>query len=266
MLIAQITDCHVTLPGQKPEDVYRTSVHLERWVARLNALDPRPDLVLATGDLVHLGSREEYDRLRSILAPLEIPVFLIPGNHDDRANLASVFADHDYLPRDGFLQYAVEDHPLRLIALDTLLPGEIGGLLCEARLAWLAARLEEAAERPTVIFMHHPPFLTGVPVMDALDLEGREAFVEVIGKHRNIEAILCGHLHRPINRRLAGTIASTCPATAHQIALDFADSPRPRMTTEPPAGMLHLWLGSGGGLVSHIIYLDDGEASEDTPT
>ena len=89
------------------------------------------------------------------------------------------FPDHAYLPRDGgFLQYCVEDWPLRLIALDTIIPGEPGGRLCEQRLAWLAARLAEQPERATLIMMHHPPFATGIGHMDGMALEAPERLAD----------------------------------------------------------------------------------------
>jgi 3',5'-cyclic AMP phosphodiesterase CpdA len=258
MLIAQISDTHISTPGSRNDRVFRTPEHLTRAVAHLNALCPRPALALATGDLVESGGAAEYERLREILAPLAMPLFLIPGNHDDRRNLAAAFADHRYL-RDGgdFLQYTVEDWPLRLVALDTLVPGESGGRLCAERLAWLRARLAEAPERPTLIFMHHPPFATGMAAMDGMGLDGREALAAVIREHPQVERITCGHLHRSIVRRFAGTVACTCPATAHQIALDLPPARRLATVMEPPACLLHLWLGEAGGLVSHLSLIGD---------
>lgn len=258
MLIAQITDMHVSVPGRRADTVYRTAEHLALWVERLNRLTPRPDVVLATGDLVNDGEAEEYARLADLLRPLAMPVFLIPGNHDDRGRLAAAFPGHAYLPRDGgFQHYAVEDWPVRLIALDTLRPGAVGGEFCAARADWLRARLAEAPERATLIFMHHPPFRTGIPSMDAFGLEGAERLIDVLRPYDNVERIVCGHLHRPIQRRIAGTIASTAPATAHQVALIFEPSERVTMTQEPPACQLHLWLGPKDGLVSHTLYLED---------
>ena len=136
MLIAQISDMHLSTPGSRFEEIYRTAEHLARAVAHLNALEPRPDVVLATGDLVDRGEAGEYERLREQLEPLRMPVYLVPGNHDDRVVLPQVLDRHRYLPQDGgFLQYAVEDWPVRLVALDTLIPGESGGRLCAERLA-----------------------------------------------------------------------------------------------------------------------------------
>src|SRR5215831_14302117 len=113
MLIAQITDTHISTPGSRNDTHFRTAEHLERAVRHVNGLAPRPDVLLATGDLVERGQIDEYGRLRELLQPLHMPVYLIPGNHDDRENLRRVFDTHRYLPRDGsFLQYVVDDWPV----------------------------------------------------------------------------------------------------------------------------------------------------------
>ena len=258
MLIAQITDTHISTPGSVNDRYFRTPEHLERAVAHLNRLAPRPDVALATGDLVERGEPEEYARLRAILDRLSMPLYVIPGNHDSREGLARAFADRGYLPTDGgFLHYTVEEWPVRLIGLDTQVPGQPGGRLCAERLAWLDARLGEAAARPTVVFMHHPPFVTGLQAMDAMGLEGKEELATVIRRHPQVERLVCGHVHRPMTRRFAGTVATTCPATAHQIALELPPTPRLSVVMEPPACMLHLWLSADAGLVSHVSVIGE---------
>ena len=258
MLIAQITDTHISTPGSANDRHFRTPEHLERAVAHLNRLSPRPDVVLATGDLVERGEPEEYARLRSIVDRLAMPLYVIPGNHDARGPLAHAFADRGYLPQDGeFLHYTVETWPVRLIALDTHVPGASGGRLCAERLGWLNARLGEAPARPTLVFMHHPPFVTGMQAMDAMGLEGKAELADVIRGHPQVERVICGHVHRPMTRRFAGTVAITCPATAHQLALDLAPAHRLAVVMEPPACMLHQWLGAESGLVSHVSIIGD---------
>lgn len=257
MLIAQISDMHLSTPDSRNEAIYSTAEHLARAVAHLNALEPRPDVVLATGDLVERGEAGEYERLYQQLEPLRMPVYLVPGNHDDRVILPQVLDRHRYLPRDGgFIQYTVEDWPVRLVALDTLIPRESGGRLCAERLAWLDARLAEAPGRPTVVFMHHPPFVTGMRKMDEMGLDGADGLAAVIRRHPQVERIVCGHLHRSIVRRFAGTVACTGPATAHQLALDLGSVPRLATVMEPPACLLHFWMG-GEGLVSHLSVIGD---------
>jgi 3',5'-cyclic-AMP phosphodiesterase len=183
-----------------------------------------------------------------------MPVYLIPGNHDDRGALVAAFTAHRYLPRDGFVQYVVDAGPLRLIALDTLVPGKGSGWLCAERLAWLASQLDEAPARPTIILMHHPPFRTGIAHMDRLGLDNAEAFATVVRRHPQIEAIVCGHLHRPIQTRWNGTIAMTSPSTAHQVALDLRPDAPSAFMMEPPAFLLHVW-HADTGVITHTSYI-----------
>ncbi|MBP6632270.1 MAG: phosphodiesterase [Kofleriaceae bacterium] len=257
MRIAQLTDLHISDPTSVNETQLRTGPHLARAVAHLCGPALRPDCVLLTGDLVEHGRADEYARLRELLAPLPMPVFVVPGNHDDRAAMAAAFADHAYLPQDGgFLHYAVDDAgPVRLVGLDTVVPGKPSGELCAERLAWLDARLAEQPTRPTLVFMHHPPFSTGIAAMDAMGLAGADALAAVLRRHPQVERVACGHQHRPITRRFAGTVAMVAPATAHQLALTLPPGRELALVMEPPACALHLWLGEADGLVSHLSVI-----------
>jgi len=258
MLIAQITDAHVGPAGRLFYDRVDTGAALSAAVAALNALEPRPDIVLFTGDLGDEGTPEEYAHIAARLAPLEIPLAVVPGNHDRRAALRAAFAANPWLPAgDGPLHQAIEDFPVRLIGLDTLDEAESGaGRIDAAGCDWLEARLAEAPERPTVVFMHHPPFATGIGHMDAIACHGSGALAAVIARHRQVERVLCGHVHRPVTLRWAGTVASIAPSVAHQVALDLRPGGPSAFVLEPPALQLHLWL-PGQGLVSHIRYLGD---------
>jgi 3',5'-cyclic AMP phosphodiesterase CpdA len=257
MLLAQISDLHVVAKGRKLYQRIDTPTFLERAVAHLNALVPRPDFVWITGDLVDQGSPAEYAHLREMLSALRIPWALMPGNHDERAALRQAFADHAYLARGGeFLQYAIDDLPLRLLALDTLIPGESGGRLCQARLDWLRDRLEEHPDRPTVVAMHHPPFLTGLTEMDSINCDNSAALGALVAEHPQIERIVCGHVHRPMVVRWNGTVVTTAPATAHQVTLDLKEASHTSWIMEPPACHLHYWR-EGAGLVTHLSYIGD---------
>ena len=258
MLIAQISDMHIRAEGKLLYGRIDTPAYLARAVAHLNALDPRPDIVLATGDLVDRGLPEEYAHLRKLLAPLEIPIHFIPGNHDARDAMRQAFPDHAYLPLSGFLQYTIEGLPVRLIALDTLVEGKGHGELCDVRLDWLEARLAES-DRPTLLFMHHPPFECGIAYFDNARLnKGGQRLSELVQAHGNVERIMCGHVHRPIHVRWAGTMASTAPSTAHQATLDLRPIDTLSMMIEPPGISLHLWREGPdgvGGLVTHQSYV-----------
>jgi 3',5'-cyclic AMP phosphodiesterase CpdA len=256
MLIAQITDLHIKDSGGLVYQRVDTAAFLRAAVAHILALEPRPDIVVVTGDLTDSGRPEQYAELRQILAALPVPIFVLPGNHDEREALRAAFLPDGYLPRSGFLQYAVEDYPLRLVALDTLRPGSDGGLLCDERLSWLDRTLAAAPDRPTVIIMHHPPFRTGITQSDTLSLEGADRLREIVGRHHQVERLLCGHVHRSIHVRFAGTIASIAPSTAHQVALDLRPDGPSVFVMEPPGYQLHLW-DEATGLVSHTTVIGD---------
>jgi Icc protein len=261
MLLAQISDLHIKRPGALAYRRVDTAAALARCVARLNALEPRPDAVVITGDLVDGGSAEEYRHLRTLLAPLAIPYYLLVGNHDDRVALRDAFIDHAYLRAGGeFVQYALDIGPLRLIALDSQVPGQSAGTLCDARLAWLAAELDAARGAPVVIALHHPPFVSGIGHMDAqrLDPTSAERLAAILGRYDNVERVICGHLHRPMFVRFGGTVASAVAAPAHQVALDLRDNAPSAFRLEPPAFALHRYERTTG-LVTHHAYVDEGE-------
>lgn len=253
MLIAQISDLHIKPPGRLAYEKVDTAAMLRACVAELAALDPRPDLVLITGDLVDVGSAEEYAHLTDILAPLPMPIVAVPGNHDGREGFRAAFSEGGHLPATGFLQFAIDRGPLRVIGLDTLDEGRGGGLLCTERLDWLAATLEAAPDRPTLIAMHHPPFATGIAHMDAIGLDGAEAFAAIVARHPQIEAIVCGHLHRSITATVGGRRAMTIPSPAHQVALDLTPAGPSAFRMEPPGYCLHAWVD--GRLVSHTATI-----------
>src|SRR5215470_7524092 len=110
MIIAQITDLHIKPPGRLAYRKVDTAAHLRRAVVHLNGLDPRPAVVLVTGDLVDGGASAEYAELRALLAPLAMPFYLVPGNHDARDALRAGFPDHPWLAGEGgFIHYAIDD-------------------------------------------------------------------------------------------------------------------------------------------------------------
>ncbi len=256
MILAQITDCHIAPADHILTTRYRTSDYLADAITHIETLDPKPDAIIATGDLVESGSREEYERFRELLKHSSLPVYLMVGNHDSREGLRSVFTDHGYLPEDGYIQYAVDLGPVRMLVTDTLVDGQSDGRLCGDRLAWLESQLDGAPDIPTIIAMHHPPFVTGIRKMDSMGLDGSDGLKQLVTRFDNVERIICGHLHRPITRRFANTVVSTCPGTAHQIQLDIRDGLGLGVIMEPPAVYLHAWI-EDEGLVTHTSYVGD---------
>src|SRR5690606_24599499 len=155
-----------------------------------------------TGDCTDHRSADEYARFRDLISPLTMPVYVIPGNHDNRSALLDAFGAQGAQPLEGFAQYVV-DGPVRLIALDSHIPGQGGGELCERRLAWLEARLAEAPDRPAVICLHHPPLLLDLAPLDAIGLAGSAAMAAIVARHPQVERIIAGHVHMAAQRRFA---------------------------------------------------------------
>lgn len=259
MLIAQITDLHLGLSGGYAGD--HNSARLARVLDALVALDPRPELLLVTGDLVENGDLASYRQLHAALSGLPFPVHCTLGNHDDRATFHAVFADAPGTDpaqpaATRFVQQAIAAGPLRVLLLDTLEQGRHGGGFCTTRAAWLTARLDEDSTTPTLIALHHPPVETGIAWMNT---DPAEPWVERLALclrgRGNVVGLACGHLHRTVATRWEGLPLTICPGTAAQVALDFrpidpalADG-RALIVEEPPVFALHWW--NGRELITH---------------
>ena len=257
MLICQITDLHVRPHGMAANRVSETNMLTERACRVVAGFNPRPDVVIITGDLTECGLEAEYANLSAILRrTLSMPVYVIPGNHDRRDNFRNALAHLPGVTSDPhFVQYAVEDHPVRLVMLDTLVPGASHGELSADQLEWLDQTLAAQPVKPTLVGMHHPPFVTGIPHMDKIALRNPDAFRAVIAGHRQVERIVCGHHHRPIVGQCAHAIVSISPSVAHQVELTFDPADPGAFNFEPPAFQLHLYSVTTG-FISHIVYTD----------
>jgi 3',5'-cyclic AMP phosphodiesterase CpdA len=260
MLLAQISDLHFLPHGTLAFGRLDVAGCLERAIDHLAALQPRPDAVLISGDLTNDGDAAVWTELTGVLARLDAPLYPLPGNHDDRELMRAAFAHLDLFPAQGPLCFAVELGPLRLIGLDSLVPGDPAGELGPEQLAWLDARLGEAPQTPTLVALHHPPFPTGIDHMDAMMLRDDAALAAVIGRHPQVERVLCGHVHRSVQCRFAGTIAQIAPGVAHAVQLALLGEP-PRWIREPPGMLLHEWR-DGRGLVTHLDVIGAFEVGE----
>lgn len=259
-LIVQLSDTHIVANARLCLNEIDTSSFLRAAVETVRSLTVRPDAVLITGDLVNEGRVNQYEHLKVLLAPLvaaQIPLYLMPGNHDSREAMREVFPEHKELGTDASCDFVADIGALRLIGLDTLVDNEAGGDLSERQLAWLDQTLQKKPHRPTVIAMHHPPFATGIGHMDEQGLadEARAAMERIVAAHPQVERVTCGHLHRNISRRWAGTIAATTPSVAHAVAFDLRSNAHGAWNYEPPAITAHHWNGSH--LVTHQVGSGD---------
>lgn len=214
MIIAQISDTHIALDTP---DADRRIHDFEATIADLNALDPAPDVILHTGDIVHNGRQDEYAQAVAILAKARAPVYVLAGNKDDRTNLHAAFSACGYLAPDSkFIDYAVENYPVRLIAVDTLCSGSNKGDFCPARAMRLIDMINAETTKPIAVFTHHPPF--EVPVgPDSLNFETLEMMArlrEALQHSGRVIAVFSGHVHRGTSGYVGSIPATVVPCIA----------------------------------------------------
>jgi 3',5'-cyclic AMP phosphodiesterase CpdA len=244
-VIVQLSDPHVGADWGGGDSV----AMLAAAVRSVRSVVPRPDAVLVSGDLADHALDVEYEQVRELLAQLDSPIHVLPGNHDDRAVLRRNF---DVFGNDGQpVQYAADLGPLRLVAVDSTRPGEARGELDADRLGWLQATLAEAPTTPTVVALHHAPLVTGIPGFDELGLPAadRGALATVLEAHPQVCRIVAGHLHRTISAELGGRGVLAVPSTYVQAELEFGAA-EIQPAQEPSGFAVHTLVG--GELVSHV--------------
>jgi 3',5'-cyclic-AMP phosphodiesterase len=248
MIIAQLTDIHIGFePDARPEELNRTRFRatLDRLIKQPNV----PDLLVCTGDITDRGDAESFARTADLLKDLPFPVKMMVGNHDSREGLLAAFPDT--ATEGGFVHTAFELDGLLVVLLDTLEPGRHGGAFCTARRDWLRGVLEANRTMPTLVFMHHPPVVSGIGWMDPAPGEAwiRNLEAAFAGMDQ-VQAIHCGHLHRPLATSFCGIPLNVTPAVAPLVSLDLrpisGEHPDARalITTEPPTYALHHWDGT----------------------
>ncbi|WP_119728453.1 phosphodiesterase [Thermomonospora amylolytica] len=257
-IIVQLSDIHIAAGADGEVDDRSGPVRaLRNAVSSVLALPDRPDCLVLTGDLTDKGLPAEYARLHALLSPLPMPVFPLPGKHDDRAMLRAAFADHAPLaPPDGDPQapvrYTVDVAGVRLVCCDTTVPGRPHGELGPERLAWLESTLAAAPQTPTVVATHHPPIPIGVRFLDELALHDAAEFGAVIARHPQVERVISGHVHRAAAGAIGGVTVVTCPSTYRQIYLDTSVPGQAAVTGEPAGFAVHI-VGTGGPAVTHFV-------------
>ena len=254
MLLAQVSDTHIVPKGELLYGRLDSAHNLSQVVQHILKFDTRPDYVLLTGDLTDRGTPEAYAHLRELIAPLPMPVYAIPGNHDCREPLRAAFSDYGWMPKGAGepVRYCFDAGNLRICALDTLVEGQDYGALDQAQLDWLANCLASSLDRPVIVMLHHPPVKSGIPGMDRVRLQAPEVLGAIIARHPNIERVICGHLHRTMHVRWRGTTVSVSPSTVEQIHLAFQSHTPPAAIGEPMGYQLHRW-DPTDGLITHMV-------------
>lgn len=244
-LLVQLSDPHIGAEWTASDP----AAGLEAAIDAVRALGASPDGVLVSGDLADHAADEEYEQVRALLGQIDAPSYVLPGNHDDRDALHRHFG----VPGAGGepVQYAVDLGPLRLVVVDSTIPGEDGGELDDERLSWLEETLAAAPDVPTVVAMHHPPFTIGIAPWDAIALRpsDREKLGDILARHEHVERVLVGHVHRAISTELGGRPVMSVPSTYIQGLLDFS-STELALSDDPPGFAVHALVD--GKLVSHV--------------
>ena len=219
MKLIQITDIHLTTPGQSIAG-RDPNTNFDKALAHAMELHSDAEALFITGDLSDWGESDDYRRLRETISRLRLPVYLAIGNHDDRPTLLREFPE--LKGEDGFVHYAV---PLSLghaLMLDTWGEDTHAGHFCEARARWLYDRLA-ALPGPVWIFMHHNPVPIEVAPMDEIMLLDTKRFTDVLRPHRHkVAHIFHGHCHLPLSGSILGIPFSAPRGTNHAGWPDFS--------------------------------------------
>lgn len=261
LTIAQITDMHVTT-DKDPLNQERNEERLRQVMKTIHSLRPRPAAIIASGDLVDRGEYEEYLELKKLMDESEIPVYYALGNHDLREPFLRVFSGPGaQTDANGFLQYAVDFGPFRMVVCDTL-EGENHGDYDEARAQWLAETLDAAPDQPTAVILHHPPIPSGIQWMDP---DPRSPWIlrleQVLLGREQVKVLMCGHIHRAFHGLFAGHMVAAAPATSIQLTLDLTEvdmhvpDGREILVEEPPG--FTLLMSQGGQLTTHLCLAGD---------
>jgi 3',5'-cyclic AMP phosphodiesterase CpdA len=239
--IAQLSDSHLTTGplGAGP------AAGLQLALARVMALDPRPDCVVITGDLTDHGREEEYAALREVIGDFPLPLHLTTGNHDDRDAMIKAFG--------GEARYSVDYPEFTFVALDSLIPGSPAGRLGEEQLEWLDGVLAARPGIPALIGLHHPPMPVGIPFLDGMRLLDGKRLRDVIAEHGNVARVMAGHVHRPITAAFGGSVMTVAPSTWRQSGLLLNSDAPPGYVAEPTGFLLHML--DGEDCVTHTVQV-----------
>lgn len=261
LLIAQLTDTHAVAKDTDEELFVDNNGRLTMAVDQINSEAPAISAVLATGDLTNAAHPDEYSALASKVAALSAPYLPLPGNHDDRDLLRETFLNNPWVDADhaSWVTTIGGDgrSVLRIVGLDTTRPGEHGAQFDSEREEWLRSTLNSEHDGPTILAMHHPPFVTGIGWMDKNGFIGRDRFAKVLTEHP-VDRIACGHMHRPIASSVAGVPAQVGISTVQHVPLN--------LTVDAPVAMIREPVGyqilrvTEAGIVVHTRYIDTDES------
>lgn len=240
--LVQLSDPHLMADDPGSADRFRAAIE------RARAVVPSPLAVIVSGDIAHNGAPDEYATAAELLGAIEAPVIVLPGNKDSRAVMRAAFG----LPGDpdDRVQTAETVGPLRIMACDTQVPGELAG---DLDMPWLTGQLRADRQTPTVIAMHHPPIELGAPGPDAIGLEltQRAGLAHQLAEAPNVALIVAGHVHRAVSGQVGRVRVATAPSVNFQMALDFSSPALTLAAGEQPGLLVHAF--TAHGLATHVV-------------
>lgn len=257
MLIAHLSDFHLFADRPETPPVRLDIEKIARKIVDdLAHFSPALDAIALTGDITDGGSVADYDLLKDVLSPLKAPVLVVPGNHDRRTNLRAAFADRLPFENSGYLNYHTHIDGFRILALDTLIEGQIAGALAPESLSWLSEKLADVTEQPTLILLHHPPFPSGMAPLDNNALVGgHDEIAALVRNYAGSLILLAGHIHRPYQAIWNGAYCAVGGSPAFQVALDIAATAHePACITEPYSYFVYR-IGADGSMAVHTRHI-----------
>jgi 3',5'-cyclic AMP phosphodiesterase CpdA len=237
--LVQITDTHILPPGELLYGVTDTAAHLRETILQINRMRPEPDLLLITGDLIEGPCEASYQHFIELIKPLEIPVYVIPGNHDDPQMMIKEFADTPYFPTsDDTFQYTIEDSAYRVLALNSHADGTELPEFDEMRLAWLRDQLEQSST-PVLIAIHHPPLTAGIELIDMGGSEWFQGLKFLLQGYPQVRLVICGHCHIDLSGRIGHVPVYMAGGCSHQLIAARGINIAPSTINAPAPVVLH---------------------------
>lgn len=255
--IIQISDPHIVAKGKLAYGQVDTCLALTQCVAQINKILPEigpVDMIIVTGDLTDFGTSDEYSLFRELIEELNIPYRAIPGNHDDKSVMQKCFADADWMPKTGPINWQIDFEDLKVIGLDTSIIGKAHGNLETDSLNFLRSSLNSAKEKPVIVASHHPPITTGIEKMDIQNLRDSDELKEILSTYQGELKLICGHIHRNIVTQFGNVICQIAPGVSHAVTIDLRKGSPNCLTKEPGSFLLH---EIREGILTHQIPVDD---------
>lgn len=248
--IVQITDCHLFADRSVELKGVLTWQRLHAVLNVIRAEHANLDCLIVTGDTAHDEDAATYTAFRDALGEFVDRLWILPGNHDDRAGLESVFPDRCVL-NDGRLVFEHGIGHWQLIGLDSQVTGEVAGRIGSDQFAWLSERLASLETKHAVVFVHHPPVPMRSPWLDAIGLEDGPELLDLLRSNGNVRLVCCGHVHQESTTSLSSLTVLTTPAVGPQ----FRPRTEENLIDPLPAAARLIELETDGSWSSQVIRM-----------